>query len=143
MNQPNATPKVKSARINDYTKYDSSRCNNGGAYGFWTDYKFIGDGNYEVTYGTTAGFEFCCYCNSFSCCCDKTPMIVTEEDVLVAIRDAEKEQSPEYYSEVKFFETNDFNEWIERLRRRTRDALNKTANEMKLIHCATTLDVQL
>lgn len=149
MNQPNATTqaaqqssasKIKSARISDYTRYDSRRCNNGGAYGFWTNYNYVGEGNYEITYGTTADFEFCEYCNSFGCHCDKVPAIATENEVWEEIKNAEVDPSPEVTAEYELFEIG---EWIEKLRRRVRDALNKTTNEHAVISCAIALDCKL
>ena len=56
---------ITKVRFNDYTEYDSEKCNNGGCYGFWTDYTRLESGNWEVSYGTTADFEFCPVCGSF------------------------------------------------------------------------------
>lgn len=53
-------------RFNDYTDYDSEKCNNGGCYGFWTDYNRLENGNWEVSYGTTADMEYCPCCGSFN-----------------------------------------------------------------------------
>ena len=57
---------IKRVRFCDYTEYDSEKCNNGGCYGFWTDYNRLDGGNWEVSYGTTADFEFCPVCGSFN-----------------------------------------------------------------------------
>ena len=50
---------IKRVRFCDYTEYDSNLCNNGGCYGFWTDYNRLENGKWEVSYGTTADFEYC------------------------------------------------------------------------------------
>ena len=133
--------KIKFARINDYTGYDPDRCNNGGAYGFWEDYEYIGNGQYEHSYHTTADFEYCHYCGSFnrgSCCSEFE--IVSEEQIWEQIKEAEKQPSPEYSAEYELFDVTD---WIETIRRRTRDALNKTTNEVAIINCAIQLDAKL
>lgn len=31
----------------DYSNYDSEKCNNGGLYGFWTDYNRLENGKWE------------------------------------------------------------------------------------------------
>ena len=57
---------IKRVRFNDYTDYDSNLCNNGGCYGFWTDYDRLENGNWEISYGTTADFLYCPCCGSFN-----------------------------------------------------------------------------
>lgn len=57
---------IKRVRFCDYTEYDSEKCNNGGCYGFWTDYNRLENGNWEVSYGTTADFPYCPCCGSFN-----------------------------------------------------------------------------
>ena len=49
---------VKRVRFNDFSDYDSEKCNNGGKYGFWTDYDRLENGNWKVSYGTTADLAF-------------------------------------------------------------------------------------
>lgn len=56
---------VKRVRFNDFSEYDSEKCNDGGGYGFWTDYNCLENGNWEISYGTTADMEFCPCCGSF------------------------------------------------------------------------------
>ena len=56
---------VKKVRFNDFSEYDSEKCSNGGSYGFWTDYNCLENGNWEISYGTTADMEFCPCCGSF------------------------------------------------------------------------------
>ncbi len=85
---------IKHVRFVDYSGYDPDKCNNGGCYGFWTDYHRLPDGNFEVSYGTTADFEFCPACGSFgnhveydaetdeeifSCTCGSFEIITEEE----------------------------------------------------------------
>ena len=52
-------------RFNDYTSYNPDFCRNGGCYGFWTNFTWIEDGLFAVSYGTTADFEFCRVCGTF------------------------------------------------------------------------------
>lgn len=61
----NGLEKVKKVRFNDFSEYDSEKCNNGGCYGFWTDYSLLKNGSWEISYGTTADMEFCPCCGSF------------------------------------------------------------------------------
>lgn len=56
---------VKKVRFNDFSEYDSEKCNDGGSYGFWTDYSRLENGNWEISYGTTADMDFCSCCGSF------------------------------------------------------------------------------
>lgn len=56
---------VKRVRLNDYSEYESGKSNNGGCYGFWTDYNRVENG-WEVSYGTTADFPYCPCCGSFN-----------------------------------------------------------------------------
>ena len=59
--------KADTMRINeDYSNYDSQRCNNGGAYGFWTNLNREDSGLYYISLHTTADFEYCEACGSFS-----------------------------------------------------------------------------
>lgn len=58
--------RVNRVRFCDYSNYDSEKCNNGGCYGFWTDYNRLENGKWEVNYGTTADFEYCPVCGSFN-----------------------------------------------------------------------------
>lgn len=56
---------IKRVRFNDYSNCDPEKCNDGGSYGFWTDYSCLENGNWEISYGTTADMEFCPCCGSF------------------------------------------------------------------------------
>ena len=85
--------KVKKLRINDDSQLEPETCNNGGAYGFWTDYTRL-DNGFEVSYGTTAEFDFCPVCGSFNnhSAGDESPFesgyecgefeVISEEDML-------------------------------------------------------------
>ena len=53
-------------KICDYSQFNSEKSCNGGGYGFWTEYSNLGNGKIEVSYGTTADFEFCPVCGGFS-----------------------------------------------------------------------------
>lgn len=57
---------IKRVRFCDYTEYESGKSNNGGCYGFWTDYDRLENGKWEVSYGTTADFDYCPVCGSFN-----------------------------------------------------------------------------
>lgn len=57
---------ISRVRFCDYTEYNSEKCNNGGCYGFWKDYNRTEAGLFEVSYGTTADFEYCPCCGSFN-----------------------------------------------------------------------------
>lgn len=56
---------IERVRFNDFSEYESEKSANGGKYGFWTDYTRQEDGRWEVSYGTTAEFDFCPVCGSF------------------------------------------------------------------------------
>jgi Pyruvate/2-oxoacid:ferredoxin oxidoreductase delta subunit len=141
MDTQTTATRIKKATIYDYTSYDSQKCNNGGAYGFWEKFIYIGDGKYERTYHTTADFSYCEYCGQFSnnCSCE-SPEMVDEEFVLSQIKDADQNSSTEISAEFELFDNK---EWIEKVRRRVRDSLNKTTNETEIIRCANILDVNL
>lgn len=55
---------INKVRFNDYSDYNPEKCNNGGCYGFWTDYNRT-DNGWMVSYGTTVDFEYCPVCGSF------------------------------------------------------------------------------
>lgn len=140
--QTNATDqKIISAKISDYTGYDSTMGMNAGKYGFWEKYEYVGDGKYRHTYHTSAsGFAFCECCGNFRNGCCEYPETVEESEVWQAIANAEKNPSDDIYAEYQLF---DDSEWLEKLRRRVRDALNKTSDEKAIISCAARLDVHI
>ena len=57
---------IKRVRFNDFSEYESGKCNNGGCYGFWVDYNRLENGIFEVSYGSTTDFEYCPVCGSFN-----------------------------------------------------------------------------
>lgn len=57
---------IKKVKFFDYSEYDSEKCNNGGCYGFWTDYIRLSNGKWEVVHRTTADLVFCPVCGSFN-----------------------------------------------------------------------------
>mgnify|MGYP001624928302 CR=1 FL=1 len=59
---------IAAVRLSDYSNYDCNLCNNGGKYGFWTDYDLIGNDLWEVSYHTTSDFEYCPVCGTFGDC---------------------------------------------------------------------------
>lgn len=79
---------IKRVRFNDFSDCDSDKCNNGGGYGFWTDYNRLENGLFEVSYGTTADFDYCPVCGDFHrydeeyCGVDET---ITEGELLELI----------------------------------------------------------
>ena len=147
MNQPNAmkaespAAKIKWAKVSDFTGYDSTSGMNGGKYGFWEEYHYIGEGRYRHTYHTTAsGFSFCECCGSFQGGCCDHPETVDEQVVWTVIKAAENDPSDDVYAEYDLFQVGD---WLEKLRRRVRDSLNKTTNDSAIIACAIKLDVKM
>lgn len=56
----------KKVRVYDYSDYKEGHSSNGGCYGYWVDYTRIGLSDlFEISYGTTADFDFCPCCGSF------------------------------------------------------------------------------
>jgi hypothetical protein len=130
--------RIRIAEISDFRGYNPARCNNGGAYGFWTTYRYIGGGKYQVEFNTTADFEYCSACGSFSCCCDGEHLVATDEDVWERIREAENDPSPDVYAKYELFP----GDWVQKLRRQVRDAVNKTADERQLVSIAVRLGIK-
>lgn len=56
--------KIRRVTFFDFSQYNWEKGSNGGCYGFWTDYDRVKNG-WEVSYGTTADFEYCPVCGSF------------------------------------------------------------------------------
>ena len=93
---------IKRVRFNDFSEYESNKSNNGGCYGFWTDYNRMENGNWEVSYGTTADFDFCPCCGDFhsyneDSCGDCAQ--ITESELLKLINDFE--ETEDEYIEYK------------------------------------------
>ena len=98
---------INKVRFCDYTQYKSEKSSNGGCYGFWTDYTRLEDGNWEISYGTTADLPYCPVCGSFNdhyegddCCYESgyscgNCEVVTEEKLLELINEF-KETEDEY-----------------------------------------------
>ena len=90
---------INKVRFCDYTQYEAEKSCNGGCYGFWTDYTRLEDGNWEVSYGTTADLPYCPVCGSFNdhyegddCCYESGYScgdceVVTEEKLLELINE--------------------------------------------------------
>lgn len=57
---------INGVKFCNYSEYDHNKCNNGGCYGFWTQYDRTECGLFEVSYHTTADFEYCPCCGSFN-----------------------------------------------------------------------------
>ena len=55
---------VRKVTFVDYSDYESDKCNNGGQYAYFTNYTRVENG-FEVSYSTTADFEYCPVCGSF------------------------------------------------------------------------------
>jgi hypothetical protein len=49
----------------DYSNYDSQKCNNGGGYGFWTNLNWESPSVYYISYHTTSDIAYCRACGSF------------------------------------------------------------------------------
>ena len=56
---------VREITMWDRTNYDPDNCNDGGHYGFWTTFRRLSEGKWEVSYGTTADLPFCPCCGQF------------------------------------------------------------------------------
>lgn len=61
----NSLDGIKKITFNDYGNYSPELYNDGGAYGFWTNYTNLLNGEWEVSYGTTADFNYCPVCGCF------------------------------------------------------------------------------
>lgn len=84
---------INKVRFNDFTEYESEKSNNGGYYGFWTDYNRLENGIFEVSHGTTADFEYCPVCGDFHSYNEETCgeyQTVTESELLKLINDFEE-----------------------------------------------------
>ena len=57
---------VNKITIHDLTSYDPDRCSTGGNYAFYTIYTRVDDDMFEVSYDTTAEFDYCPVCGSFN-----------------------------------------------------------------------------
>ena len=91
--------KMKKVTVYDYSMYNSETCRTGGNYGFWGTYHNLGNGKWEVEYGTTADFDYCPHCGSFNCCCDGIPEIVELKDVIGIIKLAKEKDSDDIWVE--------------------------------------------
>ncbi len=132
-------PKYKKVSIQDYSRYQSDKSSNGGAYGFTETYRPVPDGRYEVRFYTTADFEYCEFCGNWGDCgCSKEPQIFSETDVETKIRDANNDPSAEIYAEMELFNQED----AKILRRRVEDALRKNQDVGMLFMFASWLNVK-
>lgn len=77
--------RFKKVTINYFSDYETEKSHDGGRYGFWTNFNRVGK-NWEVTYGTTADFDFCPYCGNWgdSCGCNE-PQIVSSLELLIEL----------------------------------------------------------
>lgn len=98
---------ITKIRFNDFSNFDESNANNGGCYGFWTDFTRSDDGSFEVEYGTTADMEFCPCCGHFGAhfdydsenfTCRDQFETVTEDELLEIIDNFE--ESDDTYIEI-------------------------------------------
>lgn len=92
---------VNKVRVNDFSEYEEGKSNDGGCYGFWTDYVHQSNGKWEVSYGTTADMEFCPCCGRFEdhwdgedYSCGEYEQISTKE-LLETLNYAEKREKEE------------------------------------------------
>ena len=94
--------KITKIRFNDFSEYKSEKSNNAGCYGFWTDYTRLENGDFEVSHGTTADFEFCPVCGDFHAYDEETCgdyQTVTQEKLLVLINSFE--ETEDFYIELE------------------------------------------
>ena len=92
---------IKRVRFNDFSEYESGNSNNGGCYGFWTDYNRLENGLFEVSYGTTADFNFCPVCGSFN------DHYVGEDDIEYSCGEFETVTEAELLKLINCFEETD------------------------------------
>lgn len=108
---------VSRVRFYDYTEYVPEKSNNGGCYGFWTEYNRLPDGNWEVSYGTTAEFEFCPVCGSFDNHFEESGYscgefeVISEEKLLTLIN--EFVETDDEFIEFKSESDDEFDESVE------------------------------
>lgn len=76
-------------KIVDRTHFVSETSHNGGDYSFTATYHQIADDKFEVSYSTSADFDYCPLCGSFyqgNCPCGmEGPEIVSWEEVETAV----------------------------------------------------------
>lgn len=110
---------IKRVRLNDYSEYESGKANNGGQYGFWTDYNRVESG-WEVSHGTTADFPYCACCGSFGehedyenggfeCRGGESFDIISTEELQVIIKSFEKEHSEDADYSIEYEEDRKHN----------------------------------
>lgn len=58
---------MKKVIITDLSNFKPETCHDGGNYSYSTIYRFVGNGKYEVSYSTSAEFDFCPCCGRFNC----------------------------------------------------------------------------
>lgn len=145
---------IKKAKAYDYRNYDPARCRNGGWYGFWTTYELSNEKElrlgleteplYAVSYGTTAEFDYCEYCGSWSSCgCGKIYEHVSEKRLLADMRRADEDPSPELWTEVlEEVDITPTADWAN-IRRRCEDALRKCINNRTIFDAAKLLGVNM
>lgn len=90
---------MKKVIITDYSDYKAETSNNGGNYSYSTIYRLVENGKYngkyEVSYSTSAEFDFCPCCGRFGCTdCDPSSdedyEYISESKVKTAIKEANK-----------------------------------------------------
>lgn len=89
--------------ITDYSDYDANNCINGGSYSFTTYYHRLPRAMWEVSYGTSAEFDYCPRCGNFGnhyddriedYCCSEQKVISTgevEKAIKLALNDKDQE----------------------------------------------------
>lgn len=86
--------------ITDFSDYEEGKSNTGGKYAYNTTYAKIGENKWEVSYSTTADFEYCEICGSFGhnredCQWQSDNEIITTEElddiILKLVNDADIE----------------------------------------------------
>lgn len=73
----------KKIEVVDFSDYESGKSCNGGNYAFSTIFRRVNDNMFEITYSTSADFEYCPVCGAFHEYdeerCGNTKTISTEE----------------------------------------------------------------
>ena len=76
---------VEKFTLIDLSEYIPSRSTDGGCYAFTTEFMKNSDGDWEVYYDTSSGFQYCPYCGTFynedicPCCGDEVEVLTSIE----------------------------------------------------------------
>jgi hypothetical protein len=72
------------ATMTDYSQYEETKSNDGGAYSFTQRYTKLENGMWKISFHTSSNFDYCECCGSFhssECSCDGEHSIYTAQEV--------------------------------------------------------------